>query len=244
MSEIFLLDKEEVVLLIGSIFTLSFNSSFIFNFIKLFKSQINLIDIPILAIFLSYLNSVIWFIYSKYILHDIMKNIYLINIIISLTFIILFLICQYKKDKTDTILNILLIISITLSINKFLTKTLNDEDKIKFCCCYSIIALCFGILFNIFRAIRITSNTILNIYNGICLILVCGCHLFYGIFYKEIFFIISNFCGMVFGFGYLGFFYFLKINYTSLPFKELRKDSVIGIEVENDKNRKNDIEKK
>ena len=244
MDEIFLLDEEEIFLLIGSIFTLLFNGSFIFYFIKLFKSQINLIDIPILTIFLSYLNGLVWFTYSKYILHDIMRNVYLISSIISIIFIIIYLIYEYKTDKTDAILNILLLISSTLALNKFLTEALNDEDKIKFCCYYSIISIILGILTSIFRAIMIKSNSNLNIYVGIFLILMCGANLFYGLFYKELLLIITNASGIYGGLAYLGFFYYLKINYTSLYFKESGGDSVIDIEVKNDKQEKNNGGKK
>ena len=240
MDEIFLLDEEEIFLLIGSIFTLLFNCSFIFYFIKLFKSQINLIDIPILTVFLSYLNGLVWFTYSKYILHDIMKNVYLTSSIISIIFIIIYLICEYTTDKTDVILNILLLISSTLALNKFLTQTLNDEDDIKFCGCYSIISLYFGILTSIFRSVIIKSNSNLNIYVNIFFILMCVANLFYALFYKELLLIIVNTSGIFIGFSYFGYFHYLKINYTSLNFKESVGDSVIDIEVKNDKQEKND----
>jgi hypothetical protein len=244
MDEIFLLDEEEIFLLIGSICTLLFNSSFLFYFIKLFKSQINLIDIPILTIFLSYLNDLVWFTYSKYILHDIMRNVYLISSIISIIFILIYLIYEYKTDKTDSILNILLLISATLALNKFLTEALNDEDTIKLCCCYSIISILFGLLTSIIRAVIIKSNSNLNIYVGIFLVVMCGANLLYGLLYKELILIIINASGIYGGLSYLGFFYYLKINYTPLNFKESGGDSVIDIEVKNDKQEKNDSGKK
>ena len=169
-----------------------------------------------------------------------MKNVYLTSSIISIIFIIIYLICEYKTDKTDVILNILLLISTTLALNKLLTDILNDEEKIKLCCCYSIISLFFGRLASIIRSIIIKSNSNLNIYVNIFFILMCGANLIYSLFYKELLLVIVNTAGVFFGFIYFRFFYYLKINYTTLNFKESGGDSVIDIKVENDKQEKND----
>ena len=241
-EEIFLLDEEEIFLLMGSLLSLLFTTSFIFYFIRLLKSQINFLDIPIITIVFLYLNNLIWYTYSKYILYDLMKICYLISIIISLIFIMIYLVNEFSQDKIDALLNIFLIISATLALNKFLMEVLNDEDKIKMCCSDAIIFILFGLLSSIFRTIHIKSNNNLSFCIGISLILMCGCHFIYGIFYKEIFFIITNLAGILLGIIYLGFIFYFKINYSSL--KEFRADSVIDIDVKNEEKEKNNIKNK
>ena len=151
MEEIFFMDKEEVILLTGSVIYLFLTFCYVFYFIKLFQKQTSFTDIPIISLLFCYLNSYVFYIYSKYILHDSMAFFYCITTIISFFLIIIYLIIEYNKNKFDTILNILILIFASLSINKLLFKELNDENKIKICCCYSTFCLLSGLFVTIFR---------------------------------------------------------------------------------------------
>ena len=238
MEEILLMDPEEVILLIGSIISLLLTFCYIFYFIKFFQKKISFIDIPIISLLFCYLNSYVFYIYSKYILHDSMTFFYCINTIISVFLIIIYLIIEYNKDKFDTILNILILIFVSLSINKLLFKELNDEDKIKICCCYSTFGLFSGLFFSIFKDIHIKSSNMLNFYIDIILIFLSGCYYFYGFYFKEKMFIYPNLLGIIIGIIYIGFFLCLNSKYA----KDFREgDSIIGIDIKNENKEGKDI---
>ena len=240
MNEIFLMDYEELFFLAGSILSLLLTCCYTSYFIKLLQKRINFIDIPIISLFFCYLNNYVFFAYSKFILHDSMNFFYFISTIISAFLIILYLIIEFNKEKVDSILNILFFIAASLSIDKLLFKELNHEDKIKICCNYSTYGLLFGFMINIYRAIHIKSNNILNLYIGIILIFLCGCYYGYGFYYKEIQFIYPNLIGILFGFFYIALFQCLKSKYS----KDFGgADSVIDIDNKNENEEGKDSKK-
>ena len=234
MEELFLLDKEEIFLLIGSGFNLLFTCSFATFLYKVLNGSLNYLEIPIISISFCFINNMIWFFYSEYILHDLMKLCYLISLIISLIYISLYLIYEYKQDKFDVILNIFLLIGASLAVHKFITQVLNEEDKIKKACGYSIFALICSILERLYKEMQSKANSNLNIYIAISLIIMTGCNFIYGLVYNEDNFIIPNIIGVFVGFFYLIIIIIIKNRYYS--FQEIKGDSVIDIDVNNEEN--------
>jgi hypothetical protein len=232
MEDISLLDTEETFLFVGSILSILFTTTFIYNIYRLFKGTLNFIDFPIISISLCYLNNFIFYTYSKFILHDLMKYCYLISILISLLLIICYLIYEFSRDKIDTFMNILLLISVTLSVNKFLSEDLNNEDKVKLTCGYSTLALLCGIIEWLYRDARFKGKNSLFLFTGIALILMSGCYFIYGIIYKENAFIFPNIIGILVGFVYIGFNIYFKNKYYT--FQENKGNTVIDIDVQNE----------
>lgn len=215
MENFNLLDNEEVFLFVGSIFSLLFTSSFLFSFVKVFYGTLNYDEIPIISISFCYTNNLIWYFYSDYIFHDLMKLCYLISTIISLSFIILYIKFEYKQDKFDSILNILLLLGITLVLHKLLTEVFNVEDKAKISCSYSIFFLLLSFFEWIYKAFKLKTTNNLNIYTGISLLLMSVCYFFYGITYKELWIIYPHFFGIIIAFAYIIIFYLLNNKYNN-----------------------------
>lgn len=230
MDELRLLDNEEIFLLVGSISSLLFTCSFILTFLKVYQRSLNYIDSPIISISFCYINNLIWYFYSDLIFHDLMKLCYLISIFISLSLIIFYLIYEYKQDKFDCSLNFLLIIGITLALHKLLKKVYNDEDKVKISCSYSTLILLFSIIEWLYRGFMSRSNKNLNIYTGISLFLTSVCYFIYGIVYKEIWFLLPNFFGIIFACSYIISFKKLSHNKYS-TFQQNKGETVIDIEI-------------
>ena len=229
MEELILLDNEEIILLIGSGFNLLFTCSFASFLYKVLKGSLNYLEIPIISICFCYINNMSWFFYSEYILHDLMKLCYLISLIISLILISSYLIYEYKQDKFDVILNIFLLLGATLALHKLITQVLNEEDRIKKVCGYSIFALLCSILERLYMEMKSKTNNKLSIYIAISLILMTGCHFIYGVLYNEDSFIIPNIIGVFVGITYLLF--TLLINNKYYSFQEIKGDSVIDIDI-------------
>lgn len=241
MEEFFFLDNEEIFLLIGSVFNLLFTCSFSTFLYKVLNSSINYSEIPIISICFCYINNLIWYFYSEYILHDLMKLFYLISFIISLIFISLYLIYEYKKDKFDMILNIFLLIGASLAIHKLTTQVLNDEDKIKKACGYSIFALLCSILQRLYMEMQTKAHNNLSIYISISLSLMTGCHFVYGVVYNEDNFIIPNIIGVFVGISYLVLIILTSNKYYT--FQEIKENSVIDIDIDINKDENEDQEK-
>ena len=232
MEAISLLDTEEIFLFVGSIFSILFTCSFIYNIYRLFKGTLNFIDIPIISISLCYINNFIFYTYSKYILHDLMKQCYLISIFISLLVILCYLIYEFNRDKIDTFMNVLLLISVTLSINKFLNEAINNEDKVKLTCGFSTFALLCGIATWIYKDIHIKSKNSLFLFTGIALILMSGCYFIFGIYFSEKTFIFPNLFGIIIGIVYVGFNSYYKNLYYTV--QENKGNTVIDIDIKNE----------
>lgn len=234
MEEFFLLDNEEIILLIGSGFNFLFTCSFSLFLYKVLKVSINYSEMPIISICFCYINNLIWYFYSEYILHDLMKLCYLLSLVISLILISSYLIYEYKQDKFDVILNIFLLIGISLALHKLITQVLNDEDKIKKSCGYSVFALLCSILERLYTEMQKKVNNNLSIYIAISLILMTGCHFVYGIIYNEDSFIIPNIIGVFVGISYLVL--ILLLNNKYYTFQEIKENSVIDIDINKEEN--------
>ena len=234
MEELLLLDNEEIFLLIGSGLNLLFTCSFSSFLYKVINGSLNYYQTPIIAICFCYINNMIWYFYSEYILHDLMKLCYLFSLIISLILISLYLIYEYKQDRFDVILNILLLVGASLAIHKLLTQVLNDEDKIKKVCGYSIFGLLCSILERIYMEMQSRSYNNLSFYVAISLILMSGCHFIYGVLYHENSFIIPNIIGVLVGFTYS--ILILIINNKYYTFQEIKGETVIDIDIKKEEN--------
>ena len=232
MEAITLLDTEESFLFVGSILSILFTISFIYNIYRLFKGTLNFIDFPIISVSLCYLNNFIFYTYSKFILHDLMKYCYLLSTLISLLLIICYLIFEFNRDKIDTFMNILLLLSVTLSVNKFLNEALNNEDNVKLTCGYSTLALLCGIIEWLYKDIRFKGKNSLFLLTGITLILMSGCYFIFGILYNEKAFIFPNLFGILIGLVYIGFNTYFKNKYYT--FQENKGNTVIDIDIQNE----------
>jgi hypothetical protein len=142
-----------------------------------------------------------------------------------------YLFYELKLDKIDSLMNLLLLIAITLAIHKLLLENLDDEDKVKICCGYSLFSLFCGIIIWIYKNSHIKNKNSLNIITGISLILMSGSHLFYGLYYKENIFIFPNIFGILIGSGYIWFNNYLKNKYST--FQEIKGNNTV-IDIENE----------
>ena len=108
---------------------------------------------------------------------------------------------------------------------------LNEEDQIKMACIFSKEILYCWILLQIslfYNRVKFS----LNIYTGICLVVMSGCYLIYGIVYAELMIIFVNFFGMGIGIVYLSIYNCIRKQFTG--FKEITGETVVDIEIKND----------
>jgi len=224
LDDLYLLDKEEIILLFGSIGAFIFTCSFLSNYYAIIKGNSHYIEIPIMIIFFCYINNLVFYYYSNYILHSLMSTLYSINCILSFIMLIIYCIYQYKSEKYDSILNSLIVIGITLCMKKFLKKELNYEELVKKYTSYSSYILFIAISYRLYIATKNKNYDIIDISSGIGLLCMNGVYFIYGICYKEKYFFFPNLIGFFLSLVYIIIYCILRSKYSKV---KMNKDSAV-----------------
>lgn len=224
MEDLSLLDREEKILLVGCCFSLVSTCTFIYNYIQVFRHKIDYSQIPILTIIFGYLNNLVWYYYSDLIFNDYMKSVININYYIYILLMFIYLKYEYKEDRIDTLLNFLIIITLSWAIKKLLVDILNDEDKVKYCCSFSSFSLYVIVLEWAIRAYKEKNRFILNLFYIFFLLPNSVCNAIVGIIYEELAFFIPNIIGVLFCCIYAGVWLYLKRKYGDY-FPEFKKET-------------------
>jgi len=225
MFDLSILDEEEIVLLIGSTFSLLYTVSFAFSLIKLFQKKYTYEVFPIISLFFCYLNGLIWAQYSDLIYHESMKFLFQVSNIISCGFVAIYSLYEILKDIIDTILNVLILITSSWAVKKLLMDILKEEEKVKMTCCYAIIILYLSSLEWTYRAYIERNTNILNMISPLFMLCLAITWIFYGIKYEDKYFLYPNLAGIFSGIIYLYNWNRLKKKYGYVvPVKKTEKE--------------------
>ena len=227
MEDLNLLDREEKILLVGCCLSLVATCTLIYNYIQVFRHKLDYSQLPILTITFGYLNNLVWYYYSDLIFNDYMKSVVNINYYIYLLLMFIYLKYEYKEDRIDTLLNLLIVITSSWAIRKLSADILNDEDKVKYCCSFSSFSLYVIVLEWAIRAYKEKNRFILNLFYIIFLLANSACNTIVGIIYEELAFFIPNIIGVAFCCIYAGVWLYLKRkfgNYIPEFKKEIEED--------------------
>ena len=240
MFDLSILDEEEIVLLIGSTFSLLYTLSFGFNLLKLFQKKFTYEVFPVISLFFCYLNGLIWAQYSDLIYHESMKFLFQISNIISCGFVIIYSFYEVLKDIIDTVLNVLILITSSWAVKKLLMDILKEEEKVKMTCGYAIIILYLASLEWTYRACVERNTNILNMISAVFLLCLASCWIFYGIKYGDKYFLYPNLVGIFAGIIYLYNWNRLRKKYGYVV--PVKKDKEEKKKKEDEKEKKDDKE--
>ena len=239
MFDLSILDEEEIILLIGSTFSLLYTVSFGFSLIKLFKKKYTYEVFPIISLFFCYLNGLIWTQYSDLIYHESMKFLFQVSNIISCGFVVIYSLYEILKDIIDTILNVLILITSSWAVKKLLMDILKEEEKVKMTCAYAIIILYLASLEWTYRAHVERNTNILNMISALFLLCLASCWIFYGIKYEDKYFLYPNLVGIFTGIIYLYNWNRLRKKYGyNVPVKKNKEEKKKSEEKENKEDNK------
>ena len=239
MFDLSILDEEEIILLIGSTFSLLYTVSFGFSLIKLFKKKYTYEVFPIISLFFCYLNGLIWTQYSDLIYHESMKFLFQVSNIISCGFVVIYSLYEILKDIIDTILNVLILITSSWAVKKLLMDILKEEEKVKMTCAYAIIILYLASLEWTYRANVERNTNILNMISALFLLCLASCWIFYGIKYEDKYFLYPNLVGIFTGIIYLYNWNRLRKKYGYIvPVKKNKEEKKKSEEKENKEDNK------
>lgn len=125
---------------LGAVMTIALHSLPVVSFYNLIRSKISYDDTPAYFATIGFCNSLLWFIYAK------MLEFYEIKICASVCFyvcllwILTYLIYEIRKELTEAILNILIVITGAIAIYRGFTIIIDDVDITgKTCLCLLII---------------------------------------------------------------------------------------------------------
>ena len=161
-------------------------------FIKVFNKKINYEKIPTTLIVTSYFNCLIWYMYSTLINSQQIEICSIIGCCISLSFIIIYFVYEIRKYIIDTIVNALIILSLSWIIYRVFVRVDNyPEIAGKICLCSSIIALIYPI-FLIYKVLKYKNYLIIPVVTAIFSILGGIFWVLYGLVKKNYYIAISN----------------------------------------------------
>ena len=225
MLDLSILDEEEIVLLIGSCFSLLYTASLTFSIIKLFRKKFTYEVFPIISLFFCFLNGLIWTQYSDLIYHESMKYLFQINSIISCALVLVYSLYEILKDIIDTILNILILITSYWAVNKLLMDILKEEEKVKQTCGYAIIVLYLSSLEWVYRANRERNTNIINFISAMFMLCLSSCWVYYGFKYEDKYFLYPNIVGIFTSIIYFYVWNKLKKKYGYvIPHKKIKEE--------------------
>ena len=238
MFDLSILDEEEIVLLIGSCFSLLYTASLTLSLFKLFREKFTYEVFPIITLFFCFLNSLIWTQYSDLIYHESMKFVFQINSIISCCLILVYSLYEFLKDIIDTILNVLILVTSYWAANKLLVDILKEEEKVKQTCGYAIIVLYLSSLEWVYRANRERNTNIINCTTAIIMFCLASCWIYFGFKYEDKYFLYPNIVGIFTSLIYFYIWNKLKNKYGyDVPIKKIKKEEDNKKKEENNENK-------
>lgn len=250
MFDLSILDEEEIILLVGSCFSLLYTTSFAFSLVKLYRKKFTYDVFPIISLFFCFLNGLMWAQYSDLIYHESMKLIFQISVVIAGIYVALFSLYEILKDIVDTILNVLILVTSTWAVKKLIDDILKEEEKVKMTCAYAIGILYLSSLEWAYRSYAEKNTNILNFLSGFFMFSSAICWVYYGYKYEDKYFLFSNLVGILGGCIYIFVWNKTKKKYGyKVPIKVEKKDdkkkekkeTLIKEEIKENKENKDEI---
>ena len=156
---------EEICGWVGFAFTLCFFISSLIPIFNLVKGNIQFEEVPGYYFALNYANNLCWYIYGDFLYSDQIKTVYLIGTFLTFISVFTYLYFELQKNKTDAILNGLIILLGTYTIYITLAIIIDNVDIICQICLGTYILLFFYPFQTIFNVIKHKNYNLIPIYN-------------------------------------------------------------------------------
>lgn len=184
-------------------------------YMDLVKGKLEYDDVPGILVSTSYCNCFMWYIYGDMIFSSELKMCNLFGCLISLIFIMLYLIFEMKKFACDAVLNGLILFSGTWATYRALNVVVNDEDAVgKFCVISSLITHLSTIQL-LFRVCKENNFRIIPIVTSFVLALSNICWIIYGFIINDYYIVTANFIGLGINGFIIGIYYIFKRVYPN-----------------------------
>ena len=171
------------------------------SFLKLFKrNDNNLEDIDFYKILFNYMISFFSYFYSDFCNYTSMIICSKFGLFFSLILLIIYTLFQFKVDLKETILNILLVGTVSLTFFHYCHYILVDEVIFGYYFLYSNIIPLFYLLYKNYFEYKNKINTNFSFYSNIIYTSAAFCWLIYGILYNDYFIKLPLLIETLFGF--------------------------------------------
>ena len=217
----------------GFVFTLCFFISSLIPIFNLVKGNITFEDVPGYYFALNYLNNLCWYIYGDFLYSDQIKTVYLIGAFSFFISVYIYLYYELKKNKTDSILNGLIVLLGTYTVYITLAIIIDNVDIICQICFGTYIILFFYPFQTIFYVIKHKNYGLIPIYNTWISLFASIGWVIYGYGITERYVIYPNTIIIILSCIQIVLYLIYKMKYPS--FDERTVISTIGIEKEEPK---------
>ena len=199
----------------GTVINFIYYISPVIPYINLLKGKIEYDDTPGILVSTSYCNCFMWYIYGDMIFSPELKMCNLFGCLISLIFIIFYLIFEMKKYTCDAVLNGLILFSGTWATYRALSVVVNDEDIIgKFCVLSSLVTYLSPIRV-MYRVCKENNFRVIPVVTSFVIALSNICWISYGFIISDNIIIVANCIGLVINLFIIGIYFIFKRIYPN-----------------------------
>lgn len=224
----------------GTVIMLAFFLGSILPFAQIIKGKKNYEDTPIIFVFGSYINYLLWFVYAKMINNEHIVYYHGIGCSFSILSFVIYIIYEAREFLVDAILNFLLLVTGTFAVYRALDVLVDDEDIVgKICVSSSAIVVITPIYF-IYRDYRNNPGFLNNkflVSNYLALVSIVGscCWAMYGYMNVDEYILKANVISAISYFSQILLWLVLK----KLSKKNIKVEPVPTVETENDSREEN-----
>ena len=239
MEEVYDLDDyNEMLAWVAAGLTMAFYLPKIAPFINVLQGLKDFEDTPIYYIIITYLNSLFWFLYGDLLFSDQMRLSYMVACIICLISMGIYLIFEIKKNFIDTILNIIILVSVSWGIYCYFTIDFDNDKLLGIICIITSLMFYYFPINTIIRVIKEKNAKLIHIYNITIYLISVICWFVYGIIDKDYFIAFPFFLGVLISLTQIILYKKYTRKYIGLKMGKNLVTNTIGIE-NNEKSEEN-----
>ena len=225
-------------------------SGFIFNlyflfipaipFYKVIKGELAYEEAPIVYSIMNYISCVCWLLYSDMLYSEQITKINFLGLISHIIFISIYFFYELKKLLIDTLINILLLLSLTYAI--LLTLSTMESDTLYGKICAGV--YCLQFLFpiqSIYRVIKQKNYMFIPFFTSLCSFFMSFCWLIYGIMITEFYVVFPHCLNIILALIQITIFFIYRNKYPIFIEQDFASST---LEMDNNINEKKEEEKK
>lgn len=164
-------------------------------FIKVIEGKLNFEDTPGVYVTTCYINTFLWFIYGVMTVNDQIKISNMISAIISLIFIMIYLLYELKKYFVDSVLNFLILISGSWAVYRALTIVADDDITCGYICLGTTVIVLISPLVVLYKVCKEKNYHLIQFFSAWIYLLNTLFWFIYSILIKDIFLAVPNTLG-------------------------------------------------
>ena len=168
----------------------------IVSFINFHLKKTSFEKIPSTRIFTNYATCFCWFFYGSMLFNNLIRFTYMIGMVISLLFIVLYISIEFTKYLLDSILNSIIVILGSISFNDYFGHIILDDKIVGRICLFVSVASSLSKVPNIYSGFVQKNHLLIPVNYSVISFPAYFCWIIYGLIIDNIYILISNIIGI------------------------------------------------